>query len=192
VGACWYGFDTPSSIRAAGVSGNPTVTAWNLVMERIHANLNKKELTRPNNVVEATICIKSGMLATETCDSATGYFVEGTQPKNRCDSSHASASPSPSPSVSPSPEPTPSTAPVSSTPDLRTPPPTSTDTSTGGDSTSSNAGTSTDTNTGSSGTVTEPEPAPEVVVPPVDTSTETSTETSTDTSSEAVSTEVTE
>ncbi|MBQ8300728.1 MAG: PBP1A family penicillin-binding protein [Clostridia bacterium] len=187
VGACWYGFDTPSSIRAAGVSGNPTVTAWNLVMERIHANLNKKELAKPNNVVEATICIKSGMLATETCDSATGYFVEGTQPKNRCDASHASATPSPSPSVSPTPEASPSTAPISSTPDLRTPPPSVPDTNTGSDS---NTGTSTNTNTGSSGTVTEPEP--EVVVPPVDNSTETSGDTSTETSSEAVSTEVTE
>ncbi|MFV3037987.1 hypothetical protein ACNI5A_33170, partial [Klebsiella pneumoniae] len=28
VGACWYGFDNPASISAAGVSGNPTVTAW--------------------------------------------------------------------------------------------------------------------------------------------------------------------
>ena len=111
VGACWYGFDTPASISAAGVSGNPTVTAWNLVMERIHERLNKKELTKPSNVVEAQVCEYSGMLATETCPTTTGYFVEGTQPKNFCNSSHATkktnASPSPSPSVMPSVEPTP-------------------------------------------------------------------------------------
>ncbi|MGN0107450.1 MAG: transglycosylase domain-containing protein [Hominilimicola sp.] len=110
VGACWYGFDTPASISAAGVSGNPTVTAWKLVMERIHENLNKKELTKPNNVVEAQVCEYSGMLATETCPTTKGYFVEGTQPKTFCDASHASrktnASPSPSPSVTPSIEPT--------------------------------------------------------------------------------------
>lgn len=111
VGACWYGFDTPASISAAGVSGNPTVTAWNLVMERIHERLNKKELTKPNNVVEAQVCEYSGMLATETCPATKGYFVEGTQPKNFCDASHArkktSATFTPAPSVTPSVSPTP-------------------------------------------------------------------------------------
>lgn len=185
VGACWYGFDTPSSIRAAGVSGNPTVTAWKLVMERIHRNLNKKELTKPNNVVEATICIKSGMLATDTCDSATGYFVEGTQPKNYCDSTHASSTPSSSPSVSPTPDASPSTTPISS-PDSKTPSPTHSDVNSGNDL---NTGSSTD-NTGTSGNVTEP--APDVVVPPADTSTEASDNTSTEASSESVSAEVIE
>lgn len=112
VGACWYGFDTPSSISAAGVSGNPTVTAWKLVMDKIHNSLNPKELTKPNNVVSATVCELSGMLATSTCPSATGYFVEGTQPKLSCDSSHArkKSTPSPIPSFTPSPSTSPSTA----------------------------------------------------------------------------------
>lgn len=115
VGACWYGFDTPASISAAGVSGNPTVTAWKLVMDKIHASLNPKELTRPSNVVEATVCEFSGMLATDTCNATRGYFVEGTQPKSRCDSTHASKatpSPSPTPSASPSPPPTASPTPT--------------------------------------------------------------------------------
>ncbi len=107
VGACWYGFDTPSSISAAGVSGNPTITAWNLVMERIHERLNMKELEKPNNVVEATVCEISGMLATETCQATKAYFVEGTQPKAFCDSSHArkqkNVSQSPIPSLTPTP-----------------------------------------------------------------------------------------
>lgn len=102
VGACWYGFDTPSSISDAGVSGNPTVTAWNLVMERIHESLNPKELARPANVVEATVCEKSGLLAASYCPSTTGYFVEGTQPKAYCDGSHDGNRPSPSPETSPS------------------------------------------------------------------------------------------
>ena len=90
VGACWYGFDTPASISAAGVSGNPTVTAWNLVMEKIHESLNPKEIAKPSNVVEAQVCEYSGMLATDTCPTTTAYFVEGTQPKAYCDASHAS------------------------------------------------------------------------------------------------------
>ncbi len=112
VGACWYGFDTPSSLSDAGVSGNPTVTAWKLVMDKIHAKLNKKELTRPSNVVEAQVCELSGNLATSTCPSEKGYFVDGTQPKTSCSASHASsrtestATPSPSatPSVSATPQ----------------------------------------------------------------------------------------
>lgn len=108
VGACWYGFDSPSSLSKAGISGNPTITAWNLVMERIHESLNAKELAKPNNVVEAQVCGFSGMLATRTCPSDTAYFVEGTQPKNYCNSSHASnALPTQIPvETTPSPEPT--------------------------------------------------------------------------------------
>ncbi|MCC8160702.1 MAG: PBP1A family penicillin-binding protein [Oscillospiraceae bacterium] len=117
VGACWYGFDTPSSLSTAGVSGNPTVTAWKLVMDRIHESLDKKELTRPNNVVEAEICEYSGMLATSTCPSTTGYFVEGTQPKAECDASHASkkTSSTPKPSPTESPEASPSAQPAAPT-----------------------------------------------------------------------------
>ena len=110
VGACWYGFDTPASLSAAGVSGNPTVTAWNIVMEKIHESLDKKELTKPNNVVEVEVCEKSGMLATSTCSTTTAFFVEGTQPKAYCDASHASRKPTEEttkPSTAPSPSPTP-------------------------------------------------------------------------------------
>lgn len=112
VGACWYGFDTPSSISKAGVSGNPTVTAWNLVMDKIHRSLNQKELAKPSNVIEAKFCEFSGMLATKTCATSTGYFVEGTQPKSYCNSSHASnmnkstPAPSATPQVSAAPIPT--------------------------------------------------------------------------------------
>lgn len=92
VGAVWYGFDSPSSIRAAGVSGNPCITAWNNVMERVHNGLPEKEIIRPTNVVESTVCMYSGMLASTTCDAVKAYFVDGTQPKSLCNSSHASRS----------------------------------------------------------------------------------------------------
>lgn len=90
VGAVWYGFDTPSSISAAGVGGNPALSAWKQVMSKIHSSLPKKELAKPSNIVEKEICTYSGSLATKTCPSTTAYFVEGTQPKSSCNSSHAS------------------------------------------------------------------------------------------------------
>ena len=109
VGAVWFGFDNPSSLSKAGISGNPSVSAWKQVMSRIHSSLPAKQLNKPSNVVEAEICVYSGMLATKTCVSTKGYFVEGTQPKNLCNSSHASStqkgsssnSPSASPGASP-------------------------------------------------------------------------------------------
>lgn len=106
VGAVWYGFDNPSSVSYYGVSGNPSVTLWNLVMEKVHKNLSIKHFEKPSNVVSATVCLHSGKLATSTCESVDSYFVEGTQPKSTCNASHASNTPSPSPSptasVSPS------------------------------------------------------------------------------------------
>ena len=105
--ACWYGFDNPSSLSAAGVRGNPAITAWRMVMSRIHENLNAKEISRPANVSEATICTISGGLATNSCPSATGYFVDGTVPRSYCDAEHASGykevEATPAASVSPSP-----------------------------------------------------------------------------------------
>lgn len=107
VGACWYGFDSPSSISAAGVSGNPAVAAWKTVMSRIHEGLNTKDIAKPSNVIETTVCARSGLLPTSTCPEITGYFVEGTQPKSMCNASHASNSSAstPAPSISPSADP---------------------------------------------------------------------------------------
>ena len=90
VGAVWYGFDNPSSLTAAGVSGNPCVLAWNRVMERVHQGLSVKYLDRPTNVVAATVCSSTGMLASSSCYAVSSYFVDGTQPKTLCNGVHAS------------------------------------------------------------------------------------------------------
>jgi penicillin-binding protein 1A len=84
VGAVWYGFDSPSSISDAGVSGNPCISAWKKVMEDIHSTLPQKELSMPGNVVEEKVCTDTGKLATSNCDAVTEYFVDGTQPTEKC------------------------------------------------------------------------------------------------------------
>ncbi len=86
VGAVWYGFDTPMSISKAGVSGNPCISAWKKVMEDVHSTLSSKELTAPKTVVEEKICLDTGKSANSGCNSRTAYFVDGTQPKNKCNS----------------------------------------------------------------------------------------------------------
>ncbi len=84
VGAVWFGFDTPASLKKAGITGNPCVTAWNLVFERISRNQSAAKLSMPASVVEASVCSISGKLAGSTCESVRAYFVEGTQPRNKC------------------------------------------------------------------------------------------------------------
>lgn len=155
VGACWYGFDSPSSLSDAGVSGNPTVTAWKLVMERVHESLNQKELTRPSNVVEVEVCEYSGMLATSTCPSTTAYFVEGTQPKSDCNASHASkkSSATEKPVQTETPEESPSAEPIISPTDntdigTDIPSNTNTDTSSSGGSYSGSYGGSSGSSSG--------------------------------------------
>lgn len=84
VGACWFGFDTPSNLSAAGISGNPCVKAWKLVFDRISAGQPHKELETPAAVVEASVCSISGQLANNTCTAVKAYFISGTQPKKYC------------------------------------------------------------------------------------------------------------
>ncbi len=84
VGAVWFGFDTPSSLSAAGISSNPAVTAWKLVFEKISEGQSYETLDRPSSVKEAKICLISGKLAGATCQSVKAYYVSGTEPKQKC------------------------------------------------------------------------------------------------------------
>jgi penicillin-binding protein 1A len=91
VGAVWYGFDKPQSIRSVGVKSNPATAAWKKVMEQVHKNLDVKELPVPSGVVTEKVCTVTGKKASSSCPSSTEYFVRGTQPKSTCSSKHASS-----------------------------------------------------------------------------------------------------
>ena len=67
VGAVWYGFDKPKSIKSVGVSYNPSSKAFNLVMEKIHSGLQYKKLDTLDGYVERAICPDSGLLASHYC-----------------------------------------------------------------------------------------------------------------------------
>ena len=55
-------------------------------MKDIHKGLDKASFERPAGIVTATICKKSGMLATDKCsDTYTEVFVKGTQPTKKCE-----------------------------------------------------------------------------------------------------------
>ncbi len=107
VGAVWFGYDQPAALK---VSGNPAVTAWRAVMNKVHESLNTNvRIPRPNNIVEAKTCKISGKIPKDTCPSTVAYFVKGTEPKATCKTHYGNASdrfginasPSPSPSATP-------------------------------------------------------------------------------------------
>jgi len=90
--ATWYGFDDNETVRGWGTS--PASQIWASVMKQAHSGLEGKSFssTRPGNVVTATICKDSGLLATDICKedpredrSYTEYFVKGTVPTKTCE-----------------------------------------------------------------------------------------------------------
>lgn len=93
VGAVWYGFDQPKSIKSAGVTYNPSTRVWKNVMEQVHQNLPVKQLTMPEGLVADNICINTGLKAVEGCVAHREYFVKGTQPKTLCDLMHNGETP---------------------------------------------------------------------------------------------------
>ena len=84
VGAVWYGYDN----KPQGVSTNASVSIWKKVMTKVHENLSAKEIPIPNNVTTASICQRTGKLASPGCKYAhKEYFVKGTVPSKYCNNS---------------------------------------------------------------------------------------------------------
>jgi len=87
----WSGYDN----NRPQVDRNYQKKIWKTIMEQIHQKLNleTKSFTRPDSVVTAKVCAKSGKLAVEgLCDHYLGgstvyteYFAKGTEPTEKCD-----------------------------------------------------------------------------------------------------------
>lgn len=87
----WSGFDN----NRPQVERNYQKKIWRTIMEQIHTKLNleTKSFTRPDSIVTAKVCSKSGKLAVEgLCDKYPGgstvyteYFAKGTEPTEKCD-----------------------------------------------------------------------------------------------------------
>lgn len=84
----WYGHDNNATVR--GWPLNPASQIWTSVMTKLHEGLEPKTFyeTKPERVVEAVVCKKSGFLATSSCKYSgcayTEYFVSGTEPIQTC------------------------------------------------------------------------------------------------------------
>lgn len=85
VGAVWYGYDN----KPQGVSTNASVSIWKKVMSKVHESLPDKEIPVPSNVTSASICQRTGKLASPGCQHAhKEYFVKGTVPSKYCNNSN--------------------------------------------------------------------------------------------------------
>ncbi len=77
-------------------------------MNKIHDGLAADAFTAPDSVKKATLCSKTGKLASSGCAYAkSGYFVAGNIPAKFCKNAHGGTEPSVSPSASPTASPTP-------------------------------------------------------------------------------------
>lgn len=83
VGAVWFGYDTPSSLR--GISGNPSAKVWKGVMEQIHSQLAYRDFHSLGSTSHYLVCADSGLRPNSTCDNLTfGDYTKSQAPTNRC------------------------------------------------------------------------------------------------------------
>ena len=86
--ATWSGYD--NNVHMSGVETSTSKYLWKSIMGRIHEDLEYKDFIKPEGVVTATICRKSGKMAVGGLCSADGsavteYFDESKLPKESCD-----------------------------------------------------------------------------------------------------------
>ena len=86
----WAGYDD-NTVLPAGESRTYQQTLWRNIMERIHENLVDTEFKMPSTVEEASICTRTGLLATSSCNAVTEYFDRDQIPTQYC-SGHYSSS----------------------------------------------------------------------------------------------------
>lgn len=103
VAGIWFGYDRYDDIvpnMMARVGGKRVIAndryhlvLWRDVMEKIHKDLPKANFgPRPKGIVDVSICLDSGLIATEDCKNdprgnrvVVDMFLKGTEPKEACD-----------------------------------------------------------------------------------------------------------
>lgn len=89
VAAVWTGYDSPEKIS---YSGNPAITMWKKVMQKIHENLPNKSFSTPSSGLETVeVCSDSGLRPTDACRAdvrgshvRTVTVAAGTAPTESC------------------------------------------------------------------------------------------------------------
>ena len=63
----WCGYDSPEEIVLTDSSENPAVSLWKQVMRGVYPEGSYAEFQKPSEVVTASYCRDSGLLATDAC-----------------------------------------------------------------------------------------------------------------------------
>ena len=78
----WVGYDQPEEIKLVNSSGNPGARLFKKVMEPLHKGLQKKSLYSTGKMTSVSICLDSGLRATDACkkdarglDRVTSVYV---------------------------------------------------------------------------------------------------------------------
>lgn len=81
--AVWAGYDD-NTVLPSGTARTYQQTLWKNIMQRIHNDLPSTEFKMPSTVEKVSICTKTGLLATRSCNSVTEYFDTEGLPKKYC------------------------------------------------------------------------------------------------------------
>ncbi len=88
-GATWFGYDNDDGKRRK-IPGNTNYSAklWQMVMEKAHKKLERKEFVEPTGLVRKEICIDSGKLSSDLCRlnhrTRMEIFIKDTEPTEVC------------------------------------------------------------------------------------------------------------
>ncbi len=89
----WSGYDNNVHMNGSGETGTAKVL-WKAIMSRIHEGLEYKSFTEPEGIEKATVCKKTGGLATDICradgSAITEFFAAGTVPTEPCTNHYGS------------------------------------------------------------------------------------------------------
>ncbi len=89
----WSGYDNNVHMNGSGET-NTAKILWKAIMGRIHENKEYKSFTMPEGITTATVCKRTGGLATDIChadgSAITEYFAQGTVPTEPCSNHYGS------------------------------------------------------------------------------------------------------
>jgi len=85
-GGVWVGFDEPIGMGHRATGSRMALPIWADFMGKITGEKGDERFVRPPGIVEHTVCLETGMLATSSCDSvALEVFMPAHQPQSLCD-----------------------------------------------------------------------------------------------------------
>jgi len=82
----WVGFDQKKTVAEGATGAGLALPIWAAFMKQATDSLPVKDFSVPGDIVSATICTESGLLATPACPSPRSeIFLKANLPAKSCD-----------------------------------------------------------------------------------------------------------